>query len=475
MTRPGTVINVLDATPPRSAPVGIDAWFITGMFPQGPLESTLVRGMTELEAMFGERNGANPVAYDSAEAFFREGGSRLYVSRVVGPAPLAASVTIDTSVKVSAKTPGTYGNALKVAVLAGGVGTERILVLQDAAGNELERTLSADKPGLIAQSAGLEKMNIVSGGATALPTVAAAVALTGGTGDEANAVETNWTAALALHSGDFGPGQVSAPGRTTIEAHNALRNHAEANNRIALLDAPALADKATLIAAADANRQAGNESSRFAAIFAPWAVIPGVAPNTTRTVPYSALQAGMMARSSGNPNTAVAGVAGRSRFAIDLTLPPFTDQDREDLNNEGVDIARNMFDGIRTYGYRSLADPVEYSQWVQLSAVRLFMEIKAKCAEVLERHMFSQMDGEGIEFGSLAGDLTAAIGPYWQPMRALYGNTSPEAFQVDTGTAVNTPTTIANGELRARVSLRVSPFAELVVLDLVNQRITEAL
>jgi phage tail sheath protein FI len=198
-------------------------------------------------------------------------------------------------------------------------------------------------------------------------------------------------------------------------------------------------------------------------------------PNTTRTVPYCAVQAGMMARTSQNPNVAVAGVNGISRAAINLSLAPFTEQDRGDLNTVGVNVARLMFDGVRTYGYRSLAAPVDYSQWVQLSAVRLFMEIKAKCAEVLERHMFVQMDGQGIEFGSLAGDLTAAIGPYWQPMQALYGNTSREAFVVDTGPAVNTPATVANGELRARVSLRVSPFAELVILDLVNQRITEAL
>lgn len=473
MTRPGTVINVLDATPPRSAPVGVDAWFITGIFPRGPLVSTLVRGMTELEAMYGPRDGANPLAYDSAEVFFREGGTRLYISRVTGPAPVIASIIFSTSIKVEAKYPGVYGNNLTAEVIAGDTGSERIVVLREA-GNEVERTRSGDKTSLISQSAGLEHMNITSGGATAIPVVGGPTALAGGTDDSVNATETQWTAALAKHGADLGPGQVSAPGRTTIAAHTALRDHADANNRIALLDAASTADKTALIAAADANRSAGADTSRFAAIFAPWAIVPGVVQGTLRTVPYSAVQAGMMAR-GGNPNIAIAGVNGRTRFVVDLTMPAWTDQDREDLNNEGVDVARRMYDGIRTYGYRSLADPNTYQQWVQLSAVRLFMEIKAKCAEVLERHMFAQMDGSGIEFGVLNSDLVAAVAPYWQPMNALYGATSSEAFQVDTGTAVNTPASVANGELRARVSLRVSPFAELVILDLVNQRITEAL
>jgi hypothetical protein len=224
MTRPGTVINVLDATPPRSAPVGVDAWFITGMFPSGPLVSTLVRGMTELEALYGDRDGANPLAYDSAETFFREGGSRLYISRVVGPAPVVASTIFSTSIKVAAKYPGTYGNSLRAEVVAGTTGSERVVIVTDVAGNEIERTLSGDKAGLIAQSAGLDSIDITSGGVTTIPVVGGPTTLTGGLGDEANAVEANWTTALAKHNLDLGPGQVSAPGRTTIECHNALRS-----------------------------------------------------------------------------------------------------------------------------------------------------------------------------------------------------------------------------------------------------------
>ena len=482
MARPGTVINVLDATPPRSAPVGVDAWFITGIFPQGPLTPTLVRGMTELEDIFGERDGANPIAYDSAEVFFREGGSRMYIGRVVGPAAAVASTanlmdaagTPVASIKVSAKDPGLLANSWKVDVIPGANASEKIVVLKDGDGNELERSVSGDKLGLVGQSSMLSKMAITSAGAGGLPDDITDAAMTGGASDEANATDTEWQGALDTFNADLGPGQVSAPGRTTPEAHTALRDHAFANNRIALLDATNGADKGTLIAAANANRTASGSTSRFAALFAPWAHVPGVVPNTLRTVPYSAVQAGMMARVT-NPNQAVAGVNGRSMYAVDLVSPPWTDQDREDLNDAGVNIARIMFDGIRTYGYRSLADPVSYSQWVQLSAVRLFMEIKAKCSEVLERHVFAQMDGQGSEFSALNGDLKGAIAPYWQPMGALYGEVSEQAFRVDTGSAVNPPADVALGILRARVSLRVSPFAEVVILDLVNHRITEAL
>ena len=483
MARPGTVINVLDTTPPRSAPVGVDAWFITGFFEKGPTAAQQVRGMTELEEIYGLRQGANPVAYDSAEAFFREGGSHMYVSRVVGPAPVKASTAnmLDgsavASIKVVAKTAGAWGNLLNAEVIAGGTGTERIIIITHDTYGELERTLSGDKAGLIAQSAGLKNADIVSAGAGTLPAVVAPVSMTAGADDFTNATEVQWTAALDLLTSDLGPGQVSAPGRTTSQAHTALLAHAERCNRIALLDVAQGADKAALRAAATATRVPSGGVSRYGAMFAPWAIIPGVAPNTLRTIPYSAIEAGMMARTL-NPNQAVAGVNGRSRFAVDLVpvgTAPLTDQDREDLNYDGVSIARIMYDGVRTYGYRSLADRSQYAQWVQLTGVRLFMEIKAKCEQVLERHVFAQMDGRGFEFSSLNGDLKGEIAPYWNPMDALYGATSEEAFHVDTGSAVNTPESIANGQLKARVSLRVSPFAEEVILDLVNQRITEAL
>jgi hypothetical protein len=45
---------------------------------------------------------------------------------------------------------------------------------------------------------------------------------------------------------------------------------------------------------------------------------------------------------------------------------------------------------------------------------------------------------------------------------------------VDVGPTVNTPASLANNELRAQVSVRVSPDSELITITIVNVPITEA-
>jgi phage tail sheath protein FI len=58
---------------------------------------------------------------------------------------------------------------------------------------------------------------------------------------------------------------------------------------------------------------------------------------------------------------------------------------------------------------------------------------------------------------------------------ALYGATPADAFFVETGPAVNAPATIAAGELRAQVSMRVSPSAEVVRIDVVKIPVTQSI
>jgi hypothetical protein len=58
---------------------------------------------------------------------------------------------------------------------------------------------------------------------------------------------------------------------------------------------------------------------------------------------------------------------------------------------------------------------------------------------------------------------------------SLYGTTPQEAYSVDVGSSVNTPTTIANGELHAVLSVRMSPDAEWVVIEVVKVASNQAL
>jgi hypothetical protein len=355
MARPGVVVTSRADVPPRSAPTDAGMAFMVGATEKGSVDQ--VRSMTDYENTFGKRAGFTDT-YDSADAFFREGGAAL----VVSPA------------------------------------TE----VDDGLG-ALVRAL--------------------------------------------------------------GPGQVFVPGAMGTAAHDELMQHAADNNRIALLDQDPASMTATALEATAALLSV-SPNARYAALFAPAAVIPGVTSADTRTVPYSAVEAGIMARNASrfSPNVPAAGVNGISRFAIDLTAT-YTDAERETLNEAGVDIARVIYGQVETYGYRTLA-PLD-TGWGNLGNARLNMEIVAKAEAIGERYVFSQIDGRRVKISQFGAELSAMLIPYWEA-GSLYGDTAQDAFFVDVGPGINTETTIANGELHAVIGVRMSPFAEYVVIEIVK-------
>jgi phage tail sheath protein FI len=291
----------------------------------------------------------------------------------------------------------------------------------------------------------------------------------------ADATDPVLSAALLTFARDLGPGQVSAPGRITPSQQLMLAVHAEANNRIAIIDGPDTPTPATLTAAATIAGITANQE-RYSAMFAPNVVVP---PLTTgganRTIAPSAIVAGLMARRDAEgvtPNQPAAGLLGESEEGLNVSQN-YIDVDRTTFNLNGINILRPMYDGVRVYGYRTLADPVTDPDWKNLSNARLFMAIQAQADAVMERYVFRQLDGQRQTINEFGGALTGVLLPFWS-QGSLYGITPEEAFRVDVGPNVNTDVTIAAGELHANIALRVSEFAEEVILELVKVRVTEA-
>lgn len=284
----------------------------------------------------------------------------------------------------------------------------------------------------------------------------------------ASADDAGVTAALGNLTKSFGPGQVLAPGALgqTAETQAALLEHAAANNRIALLDSASDDDAATLETLAD-SLNGDVETARYGALFAPGAVVPVPGGSgSTRTIAYSAIEAGIISRNDSimSPNVAAAGPNGLARFATDLAVS-FTDAERETLNDAGVNVARLTFNGVETYGYRTLAPMA--SGWGQLSNARLNMEIVAKAEAIGERYVFAQIDGRRVKIGQFGADLAGMLVPYYEA-GSLFGDSADDAFYVDVGPQVNTLETIAAGELHAVLALRMSPFAEYVLIEIVK-------
>jgi phage tail sheath protein FI len=206
---------------------------------------------------------------------------------------------------------------------------------------------------------------------------------------------------------------------------------------------------------------------RYASLWGPWATYPAETPPATVTVPYSAVQAGIIARvdRGGNPNAPAAGADGIARLAVGLTQT-FTDEDRQALNELGVDLAKVVYGQVRSYGYRTAAGPLE-TNWLWFGNSRTLMAIAWECEAVCETYVLKQIDGRGQLFSRLNKDLRGVCARYYA-MNALYGDEPADAYDVDTGPGINTVDTIKNGEVHAVVKVKCSPAAEWVVLEIVK-------
>lgn len=475
MALPGVNVTVDDAASGGSLPSDTGTAFVVGLSDRGAVDAPIpVRSLSDARRKIGARVPYG-VTLDALETFFREGGKTAYVGRVVGPDAVASTADLsdgsNPTLTVTAASPGEWGDNLEVEVVEGTEGGTFRLIVSDngtvvASSSDLAST--ADAVAWANNTAYIRLEDLGEGDPEEQT-----VSLADGDDDRANITVDEVNVALALFASDLGTGQVLYPGATDEDSQAALVNHAADNNRVALLDGEDTADVATLVGQASDARSTGN--GRNAALFAPWAVIPGLTAGTTRTVPYSAVQAGLIARSdsnSGNPNLAVAGENGVARFATGLART-FSDDDRESLNDAGVTVAVVKFGQVRTYGTRSVANPVTEDNWIQFQNGRLAASIAATAEQIAEAYLFDQIDGRGVKLAEFAGDLQGILLPLYQ-LGALYGATPEEAFVVDVD-SVNTDETAADGELNAAIAVKMSPAAERVVISISKVRTEEAI
>jgi hypothetical protein len=274
---------------------------------------------------------------------------------------------------------------------------------------------------------------------------------------------------------DLGPGIISAPGETTAALQQAIAQFCDDTSRIAILDVDDTAIAADLITAAETiTSQPGDWRC---AMFAPWDVIPGIVPGSTRKVPPCGRIAGNLARNDRlgyGADDAAAGALGIAQYATGISQAPFTDGDRTNLNGAGINVTRMVYGVPRTYGFRSLADQTTKPDWSQFASSRTIMAVEWALNVVAETFVFSKLDGQGVTLNRWKGELTGAIDPFWRS-GDLFGDTPQEAYSVGVGPDVNTPATFAAGQLYAKIGLRTSSMAEQVFILIAKVPITEAL
>lgn len=473
MTLPGPVVTSGEDSAASSLPTDISTVFIVGLSEQGPIDApSVATSFGQFKNVAGAREG-NSMLWDWVDTHFRCGGAKVVWARLKGASAKFASGKLagasTEALKVTATSVGEWANDLDVVVSVVETTKRKIVVKLDGAVVQ-ELTFSTNEEAISwASTSPYIRLADLGGG---LPK-AATLELAGGTDDRGSVSESDWKAALDLFTADYGPGKVITPGHTTATAAENVMAHCEANGRVGRLDGidGPIAESESLAATLRAQgtaRYAGGP-------FWPWAQVKGLAPSTTRTVPWSAVDTGMAARNASrglSPNDATAGTDGIApEFVVGLSQAALLDGPREKANDAGVNVARAMEGTIRTYGYRTLVNPLIDATWLDLANADTDACIKAKCKAIGERFVFKTIDGRG----QLASKFAAAIsGEVLAPLYdagALFGETPEEAYEVRVGPDVNTPETINEGKLRAIVVVKMSEFAERVEIEIVKEAI----
>jgi uncharacterized small protein (DUF1192 family) len=468
----------------RAAAPSTSAGLIAGFTERGATDGyVFCVSPTDAEDKLGGRLTSDPEVFDCIDAAFNEGASAVYVARVTGDNPVAATKDFNdaeedakVSLKFTARQVGEYGNRIKVQTVTEG-GKTKVAVLFDD--EVVEGT-----PEFATQDAAVAWINENSNWITAAKGVSAklpksqTLALSGGDAKLGAATGKNLVAALGRLVKDLGPGQVSAPNFRDEEGHLALLAHGVLNNRRALLDDEIEADKDELIENATPLSAAPNKGARYGAYMGQWAIIPGLTQSTTRQVPYSGVQMGIIARSEAegnNPNKPAAGrKRGKARWALGL-VNTWTAEEIDELDDAGVTCAI-LANGVPcTCGDRTLIDTdAEAKDWRSFAASRLVMAVSEETRKVLEGFEFEQIDGKGYVFTELQGEISGrACMPFYKA-KALYGELPEEAFAVNTGPAVNTPASIEAEEIKAQVAIRISPKGGMLRAEIVNVPISES-
>ena len=118
---PGVYYQRVDVSAPAISALRTDIAGFVGIATRGPLHQALpVQSFRQFQAYFGDFTGAGFLAY-AVRGFFENGGQRCWIVRVASELAAAAESTLQSETaqdiwKVSASSPGVWGNDLEIAL-----------------------------------------------------------------------------------------------------------------------------------------------------------------------------------------------------------------------------------------------------------------------------------------------------------------------------------------------------------------------
>lgn len=471
---PGVDASIITTPPlPSIGPDGPDPYFVVGVFERGDVTAPVeISGPSELATQFGLNQSYTPAWLDLI-AYFRTGGKRATVQRIVGTTPVTATVVLTaSSVRADAKSPGAFANGWKVEVAAGTFASTLKVTLFDALGTVIEGpydNIAATSDAMAATT----MANIVlvkTGASVPVATVAGGVALAGGTDDKATIVGANYVAALDKFTADMGPGFVSIPGIASTTAAGAstighgLIAHCGATGRTCALQPAVDAVEATALTMADTYRAAVN--AQVATVVWPDVVVSD--GGVVRHLGGNGFLAGRRARTARETGGFAQAPAGLLYGALDgAPIQGFTYNVTPErltvLNAHGITVLKKVGSVPCVYGARSLASGQSpRSPYEKLRTSSMVYQITADVKAIGQRYVLRSIDDQ------MLSEFERDVVGYMERLRLKrqfasirVGSVSDKGYMVDVRGA-NTPTTAANDELVCALSIRPPGMAEHV-------------
>jgi len=482
---PGVIVTTAVRTGPTTAQTAATAtMFVAGITTRGPDGTVhLITSLSDYEDIFGGST-SDGWTHETVQTFFEEGGSRAYVSRVIGSSATEASLALNKT-----------GAVLVMTLTAAGKGTWshggvlQATVTQPTAGVSFRIAISLNGVTVFTTSthttvaAAVNEINnnataalyvtATNAGSTGIP-VAVNGNFTGGT-DDATVVAADVVTAIGLFTENLGPGAVTAPGYNDATTRAALVAHAAANRRIAILGFDYGTSVANAITGAQAVTAANN--SEFAAFFYPWVKIPD--GSLTKTIPcegYVCAKRAVVHNSFGSWNP----YAGERTEAKFVTIPEvvLSKSESESLDTGFVNAIKVISGTTRIYGARSASDDTANFRFIISREVLNQVVHEAEVA--LEALLFLPIDGRRSTFSRVAATLTAIMdrirvgGGFYEAFDANGKQIDP-GFTVQVNDAINPLTQLATGVIKAKIGARVSSIGDRIEVEITKSNLTSTL
>ena len=448
-------VGVVTSTSLKSSPAVLPAstearFFVAGITERGPVgEAVRCRSLADFEAVFGDAVSYSTL-HEHMRVFWAEGGYEAYVSRLVGPSPVNATISLDTGkLVVTAKDPGAFANGWTAAYTAA---TKTLTVVTDSA---TETYAGTDLATLLTAAEASTTVDVTSSGS--LPsTDVAATALAAGDDDRSNITPTEAIAALDVFVPGLGAGAVAIPGYTATQLGDDLIAWATETKRIALLAEARTDDLAT----AQTTAEGLSDEEGNGGLFWPWLLTPSGA-----TISPESAVAGVRARVIRNagPWVAPAGGNGVLQYITDADQKATRAEVDAAHDDSGVSVVTIVSGGPRIYGWRSLAGTndlryLHYRDTLNMIAYRV--------EAALEPYVYAPMSAALAQ--NAAGTCMGVLEPLVAG-GALFPMLDDDGNAVDPGYQVTVSTTTGEageGILEPAIAVRIVAAAELILVPI---------